>query len=47
MKLVRTYKTPVTDFTYYVLKNKKGKEITVGKKVYLELKKKGKIDDRI
>jgi len=47
MELIREYTLPVTDFTYYVLRDDKGNEITVGKKVYDELKKKGKIDDRI
>ncbi len=45
MKLIREYTLPVTDFTYYVLEKEDGTEITVGKAVYLDMKRKGKIDD--
>jgi hypothetical protein len=47
MELIRKYTLPVSGFTYYVLKKPNGTEITVGKKVYEEMKKKGKINDRI
>jgi hypothetical protein len=47
MELIREYALPGSGFTYYVLKDKKGKEIIVGKKVYDEMKKKGKINDRV
>jgi len=46
MKLIREYTLPITGFTYYVLEKKDGMEITVGKTVYLDMKRKGKIDDR-
>ena len=45
MKLIREYTLPETGFTYYVLRKKDDTEITVGKTIYLDMKKKGKIDD--
>ena len=45
MNLIREYTLPITGFTYYVLKLDDGREITVGKTVYLDMKRKGKIDE--
>ena len=42
MEVIREYTLPVTGFTYYVVKLENGKEMTYGKKVYNELKKKEK-----
>ncbi len=42
MEKIRKYTLPDTKFTYYEIRLKNGKEITVGKKIYFEMKKKEK-----
>lgn len=42
MEVIKKYTLPITEFVYYLVKLKNGKEVIYGKKVYDEVKKKGK-----